>query len=100
MAVGVVACDGGTEPPDSPPIASSAGLTITPAIVELAPGGTHTLQATVRDEAGAVVPTAVIVWRSANASVASVTATGAVTAVAVGNADIIATSNGLSDTAE
>lgn len=99
-SIALVTCGGESGPPTSPANVSKAGVSVSPALVELAPGGTQTLQATVRNEAGAVVPSAVVAWSSTDASVASVTATGTVTAVAVGNANVVATSSGLSDTAE
>jgi hypothetical protein len=99
IAVVVLSC-AGEGPTNTPPVVTQAGLTVSPAIVELTSGSSHTLQAVVRDDAGTVDPSAAVQWRSTNASIASVTATGVVTGVAVGNAEIIATSNALSDTAE
>ncbi len=63
-------------------------------------GATRTMSAVVRDAAGNVVPSPTVTWTSLNPAVASVNAsTGVVTAVAAGQATIVATSGGLSATA-
>jgi hypothetical protein len=95
-----MACGADDTAPSPPPVLSTGGLTISPASVELTIGGTAPLAATVRDAAGVLVPSATVQWRSGTASVATVTGTGVVTALAVGNADIIATSGTFADTAE
>lgn len=62
---------------------------ISPAILTIAPQATELLTATVLGDAG--VPTGII-WRSANPSVASVAANGAVTGVSLGSTTITALS--------
>jgi uncharacterized protein YjdB len=73
------------------PIASVA---VQPATASIQVGGTVALTATVKDDAGAVVPDAVVTWTSSNVSVATVSVVGVVTAHAAGTATISATSGG------
>ena len=63
-------------------------LTLTPAADTLSPLGTRQLTSAVRDQNGAALSTATVVWRSLTTSVASVSATGLVTASANGTATI------------
>ena len=63
-------------------------ITVAPANDTLSPLGTRTLTATVRDQNGALLPSAVVVWRSLTSSLASVSSTGLVTAIANGTATI------------
>ena len=76
----------------------ATSVTVTPGSLSLAVGGTRTLNATVRDGAGSVVGGATVEWKSSNAAVATVSASGVVTAVAIGSATITATSGGVSGT--
>lgn len=64
-------------------------VTVTPAVVTIAPGQTDALRADVQIEAG--LSTAVM-WRSSNPSVAIVASNGVLTGVAPGTATIIAVS--------
>lgn len=66
-------------------------VSVTPATVSLASGQTQLLQAAVQIDAG--LPTTVI-WRTSAATIATVSATGVVTGVAVGAATITAVSVG------
>jgi uncharacterized protein YjdB len=62
----------------------------------LTPGNTTQATATVRDASGAILTGRSITWTSSNTSAATVSASGLVTAVAAGSANIIATSEGKS----
>jgi Bacterial Ig-like domain (group 2) len=66
-------------------------VTVTPANIQLAVGGSATVTATVTATAGVTDRT--VTWKSADASVATVDASGKVTGVAGGTTSIIATSN-------
>jgi uncharacterized protein YjdB len=61
----------------------------------LLPGGTLAIAVTVRGGAGTVLTNRTVVWRTTNPAVATVTSAGAVTAVAIGQATITATSEGI-----
>jgi uncharacterized protein YjdB len=93
----VCAGDGGS--PNAPTAVIEAGVTIVPSVVELMPGSSLALQAKVFDATGNLVSSPVVQWKTTNSSVASVTASGVVTGIAVGTASIVASSNGASDTA-
>jgi alpha-tubulin suppressor-like RCC1 family protein/uncharacterized protein YjdB len=73
-------------------------LTLAPTSADLVPGGTVRLIAALKAADGRILTSRPIAWRSTSASVASVDATGLVTAVAAGSTDIIGTSEGVSDT--
>jgi alpha-tubulin suppressor-like RCC1 family protein len=85
-----------TEPPPPPPPAV-ATVVISPAAPQLIVGTTATLAATPRD-AGGTALTRTVTWRSENATIASVSSSGVVTAVAVGSTTIVATSDAVSGT--
>lgn len=76
-----------------------ASVTVTPASAGVAIGGTVQLAAAARDAAGNVLNGRSISWTSTAPAVATVSATGLVGGVAVGNATITATSEGQSGTA-
>lgn len=99
--LGIVGCGGGTDtvtPP--PPPAPVAAVDVTPSSATLVPGQTQTLSATTRDARGSVLSGRNIVWNSATSAVATVDASGVVTAVAPGTASVTATSEGKSGTAQ
>ncbi|HLB37379.1 MAG TPA: Ig-like domain-containing protein [Gemmatimonadales bacterium] len=78
----------------------AAGVAVTPATVWLtALGVTAQLGATVQDANGEGMPGAAVTWTSSDPDVATVSATGLVTAVGNGTAIITATSGGVSGTA-
>ena len=78
-------------PPPDPPRPTT--VVVGPATAELAAlGATVQLTAEVRDQNGQTMPAAVVAWSSGNASVATVNATGLVTAAANGVATVTATS--------
>jgi uncharacterized protein YjdB len=76
-----------------------ASVSVAPTSNQLIPRGSVQLTATVRDQTGAIVLNRVIAWSSSNTSVATVSPSGLVTAVAVGTASITATSEGQSGAA-
>ena len=99
-ALWTYACgDGTTEPPPpDPPRATT--LTVTPGSAELtALAATVPLTVQVLDQNGQAMAEAVVTWSSANASVATVDASGVVTAVSNGTATIAASAGGVSGTA-
>jgi len=67
-------------------------MLVAPRVDTLSPNGTRVLQATVRDQRGAVLQTAPVTWRSLTPALATVNNSGLVTATAVGDARIVATS--------
>jgi hypothetical protein len=83
------ACEIMSEPPR---VATS--ITITPAttIPLAAIGATRQLTATVKDQNGDTLANARVVWTTSNAALVAVNATGLATAVAIGSAQITATS--------
>ncbi|HEX8946227.1 MAG TPA: Ig-like domain-containing protein [Gemmatimonadaceae bacterium] len=76
-----------------------ATVAVSPQSVTLAPGAVTTLTATTKDANGNILPNRAVTWVSSNNSVATVSATGDVTAVALGTATITATSEGKTGTA-
>ena len=92
--------DGGGEPPTAPDPPRPTTLTVSPATVELgALSATAQLSAEVRDQNGNAMTGAAVAWASSNASVATVDASGLVTAVGNGMASVTATSGGASGAA-
>ena len=97
-----VACgDGATEPPPPPPDPPRATeVRVTPATASLtALGATVQLAARVLDQNGQPMTGAAVAWSSGNASVATVNASGLVTAAGNGSATITATSGAASESA-
>lgn len=77
-----------------------AEILLAPSALTLAPGGSATVAAAVRDAGGMPVAGAVVAWSSADADVARVDASGRVTAVAVGSVTVTAAIGGLRATVE
>jgi uncharacterized protein YjdB len=73
-------------------------VTLSPSTLSLAAGATSQLTAQAKDNTGAVVAGATITFASDATSVATVSQTGVVTALAPGSATISATSNGITAT--
>ena len=71
-----------------------ASVSVSPPSLTLVPTETATLSATVRDANSTVVTDRVVTWKSSNTAVATVSASGFVTAVAPGSAIVTATSEG------
>jgi len=76
-----------------------ASVSVTPARVDLAPGAKATLGAVTYDASGSPLGGRAVVWASSNGAVATVDASGVVTALAAGAATITATSEGISGSA-
>lgn len=96
LAFALTACggSGGDDPPGPVAVAS---VTLAPTTLALHPGEVAQLSATTRDRNGANLSGRTITWTTDNASVATVSTSGLVTAVAVGGpARITATSEGVS----
>ncbi|MGH7522820.1 MAG: Ig-like domain-containing protein [Gemmatimonadales bacterium] len=92
----VVACSGGSDS-GSPSGVASISLSATSAT--FAPGDTLRLSAMPRDGAGAAIVGQTITWSTSASSVAIVSVTGLVTAIATGSATITATASGKSASA-
>jgi uncharacterized protein YjdB len=75
-----------------------ATVTVTPANPQLVEGRTVQLTATARDAAGNIITGRTVTWTSSNTNVATVDASGRVTAVRKGRATITATVDGVSGT--
>lgn len=83
-------------PPVPIPVAS---VSVTPSSLTIVVGGTLQLTAVARDANGSALTGRAIAWSTGNAGVASISATGLVTAVSVGSTSLTATSEGQSGTA-
>jgi uncharacterized protein YjdB len=83
-------------PPPPMPVAS---VSISPASLTLQVGGTSQLTATTRDANNNILTGRTVTWSSGTAGIATVSATGVVTAVAAGMAQVTATSEGKSGSA-
>ena len=96
----LVACgDGGTTPTTpATPVATSVTLTVTN-LSFASLGQTQQLTATVQDQNGATMNGASVTWSTSATSVATVSASGLVTAVANGTATITATAGSGNGTA-
>jgi uncharacterized protein YjdB len=86
-------------PPPPPPPAPVASVTVTPASASIETSKTVQLTATLRDASGNQLTGRTVTWTSLNTSVATVSASGLVTGVAAGTANVYAASEGKSDTA-
>ena len=95
-------CGGGSSvvtPPPPPPPSPVATVTLNQTAAMLAPQQTVTLTATTRDASGNTLSGRTVGWRSSVPAVAAVDATGVVTGVAPGVAQVTATSEGVSASA-
>lgn len=71
-----------------------ATVTVTPTNPSLQLGGTVDMTATMRDASGNILSGRPVTWTTGNSSIATVDATGLVTAVATGSTSVTATSEG------
>ena len=94
----LASCGGGGESPTDPD-AQVASVTVSPNQFDLVVGETQQLTATPRDQSGSPLVGRSITWASSEETVASVSATGLVTAVGEGSATITASSEGTSGSA-
>ncbi len=100
MVVLVLSCGDGAIEPAPPPTPVATTVAVSPASATLtALGGTARFTAEVRDQNGQVMAGTAVAWASSNASVASVDASGLVTAAANGSATITATAGSVSGSA-
>ncbi len=72
-----------------------ATVTVAPASPSVVVGGTQQLTATLKDASGNTLTDRTVSWTTSDATKATVSSTGLVTAVAVGSATITATSEGM-----
>ena len=80
-------------------LAPVATVTVTPASASVGVGQTIQLTATMRDANNNVLTGRAVTWASSNTGIATVSASGVVSGVAIGSATITATSEGKSGTA-
>ena len=80
-------------------IAPVASVTLAPDSALLIPGESRTFTATMKDAGGTVLTGRSVSWSTSNVAVATVSANGTATAVAAGEALVIATSEGKADSA-
>jgi hypothetical protein len=100
--IGCLASGSATPPPPAPPtnvriigttsITPVAQVTVAPTTATLAAGATTQFTATVKDAGGSVLTGRSITWTTSKPTVATVNASGLMTAVAAGSATITATS--------
>src|SRR5688572_278514 len=86
-------------PPPPPPPAAVASVTVTPATTSVDSSKTVQLTAVVRDANGGTLTGRTVTWTSLTPGVATVSASGVVTGVKSGRANVYALSEGKSDTA-
>src|SRR5918996_821446 len=91
--------DSGSAPCVTAPPAPVASVTVSPASVSVAVGGTQQFTATLKDADGNVLSGRPVDWASSDPAFASVSAIGLATALVVGTTTITATSEGKSGTA-
>ncbi len=91
LSAPIWACDKGTTPPR--PVVSS--IEVSPPTVAIAPGGTMQLTALARDQFGAAIPGPGVSWATSDTAVATVSASGLVSAVRGGTARITASAAGI-----
>jgi uncharacterized protein YjdB len=87
------ACSGSTGL-DRSGAAAVASVVVDPASSTLVVGTEAPLHATAQDESGRALPDATIVWTVRDSTIARVSATGVVSALAVGNTQVAANANG------
>ena len=97
----ITACgDGATEPPPPAPPRATA-VTVTPATAQLSGvGATVQLSAQVLDQNGRTMASAAVTWSSGSATIAAVDASGLVTGLGQGTANITAMAGEASGTSE
>ena len=96
LAVASLGCSSSSTSVDGAPKPPVASVSLTLPSPTLLPGQTQQALATPRDATGAALTDRVVTWQSANPSVASVNASGIISAVAPGTDVITASSEGVS----
>ena len=98
LAAIAIACGGSTEPTTKPPVVNVAPVVTTVSVViplsQLEVGMSETVTAEVRDQTGAVVSGKAATWSSSSPAVATIDASGTLTAIAAGTSTITATVEG------
>src|SRR4029453_4478219 len=89
-----VACSGSSDPSDPVSPRPVATVAVRPTANALIVGQTASLVATAKDASGNVIAGRAVQWATSNASIATVTAAGVVTAVAEGTTTVSATVEG------
>ena len=83
-----------TEPPPPPATPALTSLAVTLPVPTLLAGQTMTATATGVDQYGAAIATGAVAWSTASTAIATVNASGLVSAVASGQTQVIATASG------
>jgi len=101
LATALTACGDSEGPtdPDAPGLPPVSSVVVTPQSVELEMASTHDFEATTYDSGGAVLAGRSVNWTSSDPGVATVDSTGRATALTPGVSRIVATSEGVSDSA-
>lgn len=101
VALALTACSraDATSPTPAPFVPVVTTVALTPATASVTVGSTVALTVTVKDQRDSTMAGQTVTWSSSSASVATVSATGTVTGVAMGNATITATAGGKSGSA-
>ena len=92
--LGLVACSGGDAPPTEPPPVTLTRVSVGPSGLSLEIGQTQQMSATAHYSDGSSQTLAVATWTSSAPAVATVSSSGLVTAVSVGDVVISATTSG------
>ena len=89
-ACALLSCGGGSEP--TPPVLTTVSVSLSASTISV--GQTATATASGSDQKGAAISVGTVTWTSGSTSIATVSSSGVVTAVAPGQTTIIATSGG------
>ena len=102
LASAIAACTNtsdGPVDPGPPEFAPVATVVLTPQLAESEVGATYFFEAVTLDAAGTVLADRPVAWASSDPAVASIDSTGMATATSPGSTSIIATSEGITDSA-
>lgn len=94
IAAGIAACGGGGDGGTAPPPVTVASVSVSLASATVIAGQSTTASATARDAQGNTIGGKTAAWSTSNTGIATVSASGQVSGVAVGTAEIIATIDG------
>lgn len=89
-ACALLSCGGGNEP--TPPVLTTVSVSLSASTISV--GQTATATASGSDQKGAAISVGTVTWTSGSTSIATISSSGVVTAVAPGQTTIIATSGG------
>jgi len=96
VILAIAAGCGGSITSSEPTAPTIAEVVVAPLTASVTVGGELPLQAAVRDASGLLVTGPVLVWTVQDSTIATVSATGVVTARAVGSTQVAASANGVS----